>query len=127
MTTPICHDDHQAIRLVIQDYFEGVSSADRAPLDRAWDAGSGHWKGVVTDPGRVETVKVEPIADSIRRWAAGTPGTSTGRIVALEVIDGQLAIVKFELQLGDERFLDVLSLYKVNGTWKLVNKVFVRR
>jgi putative lumazine-binding protein len=120
-------DDHDAIRAVIQDYFEGVSGANTAPLERAWESSAGHWKGIETDVAGYETVKVEPIFDSIERWAKGPTKDASGEVLSLEVIDGQIAIVKFDFQLGNDRYLDILSLYKLNGEWKLINKMFVSR
>ena len=43
------------------------------------------------------------------------------------MIDGKLAIVKFDLKLGEARFLNVPSLYKLNGERHVVNKMFVLR
>lgn len=117
--------DHEEIRRVVYDYFVGVSEADTARLERAWEASAGHWKGIETDTNGNETVRVEPTFDSIERWAKGPKKSASGDIQSLEVIDRRLAIVKFDFQLGDDRYLDVLTLYKLNGEWKLINKMFV--
>ena len=120
-------EDEREIREVVQMYFEGVSRCDATILSEAWDAEVAHWKGIEHDESRLQFVRVEPVTESIVRWSQGTPVESKGEIVSVDVIDGQLAIVKFDFHLGDQNYLDVLTLYKLNDSWKLINKVFVSR
>ena len=111
-------DDIDAVRAAVFDYFEGINEVSRERLDRAFDP-SASLKSV-TDDG---TIRVEPIADAIRRWMAADPKSRAGTILSIEVHAGQVARVVFDF---DGSYLDYLTLLKLEGQWKIVDKVFVR-
>lgn len=62
--------------------------------------------------------------------AAGKPAADEAkrkrRIAAVDVT-GDAAMAKVELDHPDVFFTDYFALLKVNGEWKIVNKIFTRR
>lgn len=116
-----------AIQSAIDHYYQGVISADTSLLTKAFDVESGHWKGISVNVNQKECVKVETISESIDRWRKGSYSNTSGEVVSTEIIDNKLAIVKFLFVLDDKEYLDVLSLFKLNGSWKIINKIFVER
>ena len=40
-------------------------------------------------------------------------------------VERDLALVKLKFQIPPRHFIDMLSCLKINGTWKVVQKVFV--
>jgi hypothetical protein len=65
-------------------------------------------------------------------YAAGAPGRPAAdeaqrrrRIVSIDRA-GNAAIAKIELDYPGVRFIDYMSLLKVGGEWKIVNKIFHR-
>ncbi len=112
---------HQAVN----NYYVGVSTGNVEMLMQAFDTSAGHLKGVQIDGNGKELVAVEPISGSIERWSKRPYQTGSGNLLSTEIIEGKMATVKFAFTLDDNHFLDLLTLYKVNGEWKIVNKMFV--
>ena len=117
----------QAIAAVVEKYFRGVTTVNMQLLEEAMDAEATHLKSVITGADGVEKINTESGADAMQRWAKGSAKQAKGEIIALDVLDDRIAIVKFDFRLGEKRFLDILQLVKMNGVWKIVNKMFVLR
>ena len=119
-------DDETAIRKVVDQYFRGVVNADRVLLEKAWDEDSAHMKHlkILTESSRVNVV---PITLAINWWTRVKAKTSASEILYLDIVQGQMAFVKFKFDYNNLHYTDYLTLYKINDAWKLVNKSFVRR
>jgi hypothetical protein len=117
--------DEQAIREAVGDYFRGVTQADRSLLEKAWDVPSGHMKWVARGATGKEEVKVMPIAAAIERWASRAQPDASSQVLSLDIVDGKMAVVKFQFIVRKTDFTDFLSLFKVNGEWKIINKIAV--
>ena len=111
-------DELAAIRTAVFDYFEGINTADRARLERAFDP-SAALKSV--DPSGA--IAVEPIADAIARWSRGEAARRRGVILSIDIADGEIARVVFDF---DGAYTDFLTLANVGGRWKIIDKVFIR-
>jgi len=111
-------DDMAAIRATVFDYFEGINEKDRERLERAFDEGA--YLKSVTDDG---TVRAEPIADAIARWMKAEARSRSGAILSVDVVDGRVARVVFDFD-GD--YVDFLTLFKLDGEWKIIDKAFIR-
>lgn len=112
------NDDIDAIRAAVFDYFEGINEVDRERIERAFD-GSASLKSVAEDGG----IRVESIAEARNRWLKAEPQPRTGVILSLDVSDGKVARVVFDF---DGAYLDFLTLLKIDGQWKIIDKVFIR-
>ena len=117
----------QAITAVVEKYFKGVTTVNMQLLKEALDTEATHLKSVITGADGMEKINTESGADAMQRWAKGTANHAKGEIIALDVIDDRVAIVQFDFRFGEKRFLDILQLAKMNGVWKIVNKMFVLR
>ena len=81
----------------------------------------------VTKVGEDGNVSVTPI----EMWLAGVRGMKAPKLQGLERHDEilsidvvkELALLKLKLQVPPRYFTDMLSCLKVNGTWKIVQKV----
>jgi len=118
--------DEAQIREVVDLYFKGVVEADRTALERAWDKNA-HMKHVKVTRDGIEAVHVVPIDVAFEWWTRVKANTSMGKVLSLDIVDGKMAMVKFEFHYNQLKYIDYLSLYKVNGEWKIVNKTFVLR
>jgi len=114
--------DLQAISPTIQDYFEGMYYRDTGRLRKAFHPNAslfGYYQG---------TFVVIPLDQWLGIVESGPIPAESGeafdmRIVSTDVT-GQVAAVKVaDLYLG-LRFTDYLSLAKVDGSWKIINKMF---
>jgi len=119
-------DDESAVRAAVESYFEGARTGTAGPFEKAWDLETGRMVYVRERDG-VEALHSVPIREAIKHWTAGPPGESWGKIQSIDMIDGKMAIANVEMLFHGTIYLDLLSLYKVDGTWKIVNKTFVRR
>ncbi len=112
-------EDFSSIRAAVFDYFEGINEVSEERLRRAFDP-SASMKNVGEDG----SINAQPIEDVIARWLTKTPEARTGEILSIDVTDGEIARVVFDYN-GD--YLDFLTLAKVRGEWKIIDKVFVTR
>jgi protease I len=111
--------DFAAIRAAVFDYFDGINEVDRERLERAFDP-SAELKNI----GDEGVVVAQPIDEVIERWMAKEPAERDGEILSIDVTDGEIARVVFDYN-GD--YIDFLTLAKVKGQWKIIDKVFVTR
>lgn len=118
--------DEQAVREAVDMYFNGVTRADRELLDKAWYVNGASMKyvqDVGADAGKFKDVKI-PIA--FDWWTRTKPKTSSGKVLSLDIVADSMALVKFEFLYDHFHYIDFLTLYKIDGEWKLVSKTFVR-
>ena len=108
-----------AIETTLADYLEGGRSGDVEQLRRAFHPSA-----------RLQFVK----DGHYNEWAleeylgARTPGRRSGHRTRVLSIDfaGTSATAKLELDFGGYKFIDYMSLLKIDGRWWIVNKVFYR-
>ena len=111
-------DELAAIRDTVFDYFEGINQVDRDRLQRAFDP-SAELKSVDASGALV----VEPIADAMARWMRGQATERRGDILSIDMAGGRVARVIFDFD-GD--YVDFLTLVKLDGHWRIIDKVFIR-
>jgi protease I len=109
----------EAIEAAAGDYLEGGTTGDIARLRSAFhpstvlkfvkDGSYGEW----------------PVDAYLGRM---TPGKRSERRTRILLVDfaGTCALVKAEVDYGSFRFIDYLSLLKVDGRWRIVGKIFYR-
>lgn len=118
-------EEEKAVRAVVENYLKGVEKQDVPTLERAFDTPNAHIKFVRRGQDGKESLQVAPIAEAFGWWTKPPARPCVGRVLAIDILEGKLAMVKYEFRWGERLFLDYLSLYRINGEWKIVNKVFV--
>lgn len=118
--------DYASVHTVINSYFEGARTATSAPFEKAWELENGRMVFVRRKDG-VDGVVSVPIRDAIKRWTSRPADESWGKVLSIDIVDGRMAVAKVEMLYRGHIYIDLLSLYKINGDWKIVNKLFVRR
>lgn len=125
-------DDRDLVRQKVESYYKGYLNNDAKEIISAFDLENGHLKARQKDTNtQKDFVRVYPMEQVAERWVNKKPFTDAQKavsylkILSMDVLQGELAIVKVELKAGDKLFIDYLSLYKINEEWKIVNKVFV--
>lgn len=124
---PSATETDAAIRATLDNYLAGVDKQDMALLEKAFAADHAHMKYVVKAESGGETVKIVPIREAFANWTKPPAKPCKGRVINLDVADGRMASAKYEFIWGDVTFIDFLTLYKIDGEWKIVNKTFVRQ
>jgi hypothetical protein len=115
-------DAEHALRALAQVYFDAAYDMDAEQFQTIF-----HPQSAVTRIGDDGEVSVMPI----ETWLAGVRNATAPRklkldrkdeVVAIDVSDN-LALIKLRLQMPPRYFTDLLSCLKVQGAWKIVQKV----
>lgn len=114
--------DEDAIRAVIQLYFDGIIQYDEAALRKAF-----HPKASVIGTTSDGAQEWEPFQEWVvyTRGDAPDPAGRVNTIVSID-ITGRAAVVKTDLNWPSAHYTDYLSLVKIDGAWKIVNKIWHR-
>lgn len=118
--------DARALRSLAQTYFDAAYEMD---VDKF--ASIFHPSSSVTKVGDDGNVSVTPIAT----WLAAVRSLKAPKQQGLERqdqilsidVEGELALLKLKLQIPPRYFTDMLSCLKVNGTWKIAQKVMTSK
>ncbi len=115
--------DEQGVRAAVEDYFWGRQNGDQERLARGMMMEGGDLKGVAEKDGK-QTLTNQPMADyaKLNTRPRGLP--TKAEVLALDIVDGRMAWVKLRLEAADRDITDYLMLYKIDGAWKIVNKMW---
>lgn len=115
-------DDDDAVRAVVQLCLDGEATGDVAKLEQAFHPDArlfGELAGTRYD------VPIQVLFEMCQEAPADT-GSYRSRILSVtQVADVATATVVEEGYWGEVSFLDLLTLCRVDGTWKIVNKTFL--
>ena len=114
--------DIRALAAIAKTYFDAAYEMDADKFASIF-----HHSCSVTKVGEDGKVNVTPV----EAWLAGVRNMKAPKLQGLERHDeissidvvGELALLKLKLQIPPRYFTDMLSCLKINGTWKIVQKV----
>jgi hypothetical protein len=111
--------EEAAVRAVVQAYFDGMMRGDQTLLKNAF-----HAESFLIGPGQKDANRI-PFASWHTGFTGpiGNPQEHRNSILSVDVA-GNAAVAKTELDWPRVRYVDYLSLLKVNGEWKIVNKIW---
>ncbi len=114
-------EDISAVVATVLDYTFGVATKDWDRLQRAFDVPKAQMK-LISGAGGNEKVFVIPVQAVWDKIWSTLPDSDvhTVDITAISVKHGQIAVVELD---NNNRFFDQLSLYKINGQWKIYDKL----
>lgn len=117
--------DEQGIRQAVQYYFDGGRNADSATMGKAFDRSVAHMLFV-----RDNKVQDVPIPEFLARITQARtpdfkPDSNQRRVVSVDFA-GNSGIAKLETITPQNVVIDYMALLKVDGQWKIVNKIFDR-
>jgi hypothetical protein len=112
--------EKDAVRVPLENYIKGHETGDASYMRKAF-----HTEGnlIFIRDGKYTT-------RSFADYIAGSPGKpaddEAGRKRSIESIDvsGNAASAKIVLDYPTARLIDYMSLLKIDGEWKIVNKIF---
>ncbi len=111
--------DEAAIRETVQAYFDGMVLGEPERLRAAFHEDA-YLIGITRDgPTRI------PFAEWSARMTRPLPNPEQfrNRVVSVDVV-GMAAVAKTDLDWPSVHYVDYLSLLKVDGEWKIVNKIW---
>lgn len=112
--------DDAAVRAVITTYFRGHATANPDTM-RAAFLPTAHIEGIRN--GQFVSWTVDEYASG-RRGVPAADEASRVRTIDVVDISGSAAMVRATLKHGATTFTDYFVLLKVNGQWKIANKVY---
>jgi hypothetical protein len=120
--------DEEAIRKVVGYYFEGGTAGDSSIVAKAF-----HKSAMMFFVRDTAFMQMPIFPEYLARVAAPRPaGASASRdqtrkeIVSIDIA-GTAAVAKLKLTQPNAVLTDYMSLLKINGEWKIVNKIFDRQ
>lgn len=116
-------EEEAAVRAVVQLYFDGIIKYDEEALRKAF-----HPDAQVIGSKRDGELEWTAFQDWVlyTRGKAPDPTGRNNTIVSVD-ISGGAATVKTELDWPNIHYTDYLSLLKIDGAWRIVNKIWHRR
>jgi hypothetical protein len=113
-------DDKVAVRVPLENYIKGHATGDGEYMKKAF-----HTEGnlIFIRDGKYTT---RSFADYIAGFTGKPAADEAQRQRRIEAVDvsGNAAVAKIILDYPTARFVDYMSLLKINGEWKIVNKSF---
>ncbi len=112
--------EKDAVRIPLENYLKGHATGDGEYMKKAF-----HTEGNLTfiREGKFTT---RSFADYIAGFTGKPPADEAQRKRTIESVDiaGNAAVAKIILDYPTVKFVDYMSLLKINGEWKIINKSF---
>jgi Putative lumazine-binding len=113
----------KALRAAVQDYFDGFAESDAAKLEALFLPSSALTAVIDGE------VAIEPRDAWLARVRTRKPLAEMGlarfdEVLALDLISPTLAHVKVRCQMPPRYFTDILSFVKLDGRWRVAQKVY---
>jgi hypothetical protein len=120
---PDLNPDEEAIRETVQHYFDGIMQYDAALLRQAFHPDA---QVMAVFPGGRRSYYNGSFEEWVQFTSGELPEDLSGykNIILSVDIAGTAAVVKTDLEWPTVHYVDYLSLLKVDGTWKIVNKIW---
>jgi hypothetical protein len=112
--------EEAAVRAALEHYIRGHATGDGAHFRKVFHPES---KLFFTRDGKLATRTSEEYIAGARGTPAPDEAQRKRRIDFVDVV-GDAAVAKLTLEYPDVTFTDYMSLLKVEGEWKIVNKTF---
>jgi hypothetical protein len=114
--------DRKGVEQAVGYYFTGGDNHDVESMKKAFHIDA---KMLFMRDGALMQVTMPEWFDRIAKAAPGGPKALSRKIVSVDIA-GDAASAKAVSEFPTFRFVDYLSLLKVNGEWKIVGKIFYR-
>ena len=119
-TSTFAQSEDDAIKSTITAYTDGFTKGDSASINRAF-LSNALLRNLNASTGKITDTP-------LRKFVAGMPAggaKATGALLTYSYA-GTSAFATVEFKFADFKYIDLLSLIKVNGDWKIVCRVFSR-
>jgi len=119
-TLAFAQTEDEGIKSAISDYTVGFTKGDTASLGRAF-ASNALLRNLNTSTGKISDTP-------LRKFISGMPAggaKATGNLINYSYA-GTSAVATVEFKFDDFKYIDLLSLMKINDDWKIVCRVFSR-
>ena len=116
-------NSNHEIGMLIQDYLDGLYRCDIELLARVFHPQALYATASDTPPLIMDMATYLPIVAQ-RDPPARLSAPRRERIVQMDVIEPNTALVKLECSFFQKDYVDLLTLIRVEGRWRIIAKVF---
>lgn len=110
----------ESAKVPLNNYLQGQTAGDAEFIRRAFHKDA---RIMSFRDGKLTNLSVEDFAEFFKGKSADDEGARKRRIESID-ISGNAAIAKIVLDYPTIRFVDYMTLLKIDGEWKIVNKSF---
>jgi hypothetical protein len=121
------------IQQTIQNYYDGYIDRDINKLNKAFDTENGTMKIPIIKNDKTNGFKNAYFKDLMPIWGNRAKLSEeilkkcALQILNIDVVDAEIASSKISMKVDTVTYIDILSLQKINESWKITNKIFVVR
>lgn len=125
--------DIDGITAAVQNYFDGYVDRDIAKLNKAFDIANGTMKVPVKRDGHTIGYQNRYFKELMPIWGNREKLDPEVRkkcrleILNMDVVDSRIATARISMKVDQMEYIDMLSLQKIEGQWKITNKIYVAR
>lgn len=122
--------DIEAITKTITNYYEGYIERDINKLNKAFDTDHGTMKVPVDDNDHSKGFRNRYFGEILPKWGnrekldEQTLANCKLEILNIDIEYSKIASGKMLMKVGDITYIDILSLHKIGGQWKITNKIY---
>lgn len=111
------------VAAVLQEYFDGLHHSDTARLRRVFHPQAVYATASGAEPLVLGMDAYLPIVDA-RPSPASRGEARQDRILSIAFAGPTTAVAWLQCAIAPKRFIDVLTLFRVEGQWRVIAKVF---
>nr|WP_302849158.1 nuclear transport factor 2 family protein [Polaribacter porphyrae] len=117
----------------IQNYYDGYIHRDLEKLEKAFDLEHGTMKVPIVKDNKVIGFKNRYFKEVVPKWGnrKKLPKTTLENcalhILNIDIVDNTIASAKISMKVDTIIYIDILSLNKIKGLWKITNKIYTVR
>lgn len=121
------------ITKTVQNYYDGYIYRDISNLNKAFDTVHGTMKVPIKQENKITGYKnvyfkdILPIWGNRKKLDDNTLQNCALTILNIDIVDATIASSKISMKVDDITYIDILSLEKINNSWRITNKIYVTR
>ena len=121
------------IKTTVQNYYDGYIYRDITKLQQAFDTINGAMKVPIEKDRKVVGFRNRWFKELVPKWGNRKQmpkkmlKNCALKILDIDMVDAKIASAKISMQVDTVTYIDILSLHKIQNTWKITNKMFTVR
>lgn len=119
------------IKTTIENYYNGYINRDFLLLEKAFDPQNGTMKVPILKDEKIIGFQNHFFKDLIQKWSSREKLSDdvlknyASTILNIDIVEQKMASAKINMKVDTTSYIDILSLQKIAGDWKITNKTFV--
>lgn len=119
------------IKTTIENYYNGYINRDFLLLEKAFDPQNGTMKVSILKDEKIIGFQNHFFKDLIQKWSSREELSDdvlknyASTILNIDIVEQKMASAKINMKVDTTSYIDILSLQKIAGDWKITNKTFV--